>query len=402
MFRKLAVLTGSVCAIALLVISVTTPVLALDPGQVGPWTTSPNSLPDSLEAPGYASYNGYAYVMGGFNADPWSDEVYYAKLNSDGTVDSWTTSSNPLPHVVGYPSAAAYNGYMYVMGGYGSGYQDVVYYAPINNDGSLGTWTTSANALPEALYESAAVAVNDRLYLFGGTTSGSSIGTDAIYTAPINNDGSVGTWTTSSSTLPTPLRLAASAYSSGRIYLAGGDNNSLERTTNVYYAELNTDGSIGTWTTSSSSLPVAVASAAGIAAGGYFYVVGGNIAISTRTDAVYYAPFNDDGSIGTWTLSDNALPAPRQGSAIFAANSYLFVAGGHNGAASDAVFSAFAEPAATPPTPTPSSDAAATTSATLADTGSNQDIPLFMSLSLLAGGIVLIVRAYRYKNSAQQ
>ncbi|MCA9334060.1 hypothetical protein KC963_03355, partial [Candidatus Saccharibacteria bacterium] len=122
----------------------------------------------------------------------------------------------------------------------------------------------------------------------------------------------------------------------------------------------------------------------------------------TRTDAVYYAPFNDDGSIGTWTLSDNALPAPRQGSAIFAANSYLFVAGGHNGAASAAVFSAFAEPAATPPTPTPSSDAAATTSATLADTGSNQDIPLFMSLSLLAGGIVLIVRAYRYKNSAQQ
>lgn len=387
MRRRVANFAGILLAVVLCLMTAT-PVFAA-PGDVGTWATSPNSLPGIITAPGFVTYNGYGYTLGGFNNDPWSDDVYYTKLNSDGTVDAWSTNANPIPHIIGYPSAAAYNGKMYVMGGYGSGLQNKVYYATINNDGSIGTWTTSPNDLPSGIYESAVVAANDRLYLFGGTTgSGTS---DAIYTAPINNDGSVGTWTTSPSTLPTELTRAAFGYSNGWVYLAGGATNSTNYSAGVYYAKLNSDGSIGTWTTSPNSLPVGTNGPAGIATGGYFYVLGGNITnSSTRTDAVYSAKINSDGSIGTWTTSPNSLPAPRQHPAVFAANSYLYVAGGQNGPALSTVFSAFAEPAPDPvPETSPASSAAPATS--LAETGDNSSVIAGLAvITFLASATVLL------------
>lgn len=391
--RKLFTVVSAVCVIAVLCGVFTPTVQALAPGQVGSWTTSPNALPDTLTSPGYVTYNGYAYVLGGFNNDPWSDAVYYSKLNADGTNDAWVTNDNALPHVVGAPSAVAYNGRMYVMGGYGGGFQDVVYYATINNDGSLGTWTTSPNALPVPIYQSSAVAVNDRLYMFGGTTQAVDPATDAIFTAPINGDGSVGTWTTSSSTLPAELSRAASAYHDGWIYLAGGGTNSADRSTGVYYAKLNSDGSIDSWNTSPNSFPVSISGAGGISVGGYFYVIGGDIIDSfTNTDTIYYAAFNDDGSIGEWVLNDTTLPAPRQGVAVFAANSYLYVAGGHDGAAANSVFSAFAEPAAAP---NPDPDQGAETTGALADTGTNHSTLVFLAGLLTIIGFGSLFRLLR-------
>ncbi len=82
------------------------------------------------------AYNGYLYVIGGiYKVTPFTfkNDVQYAKINSDGTVGAWTATNSFTTPRSGHTSVA-YNGYLYVIGGYdGSTYNDVPY-AQINAD----------------------------------------------------------------------------------------------------------------------------------------------------------------------------------------------------------------------------------------------------------------------------
>jgi hypothetical protein len=70
-----------------------------------------------------------------------------------------------------------------LLGGYnGSAYVSTVYTAPINSDGSLGTWTTGTS-LPGVLSESQAIVTKNRVYLLGGHNGSAYVST--VYTAPI-------------------------------------------------------------------------------------------------------------------------------------------------------------------------------------------------------------------------
>ncbi len=85
-------------------------------GDFSSWTVS-TSFADGRRYAGYATYNGYMYIVGGFNnAGGQLDDVEYAPLNSNGTVGTWTsTTSLPDERMGGY--AVAYDGYIYLLGG---------------------------------------------------------------------------------------------------------------------------------------------------------------------------------------------------------------------------------------------------------------------------------------------
>jgi hypothetical protein len=88
------------------------------------------------------AYNGYIYKIGGYAS---TKNVYYSKINSDGSLGSWTTGTSMNESRVGI-QAAAYNGYIYTFGG-ASGYGYIspnnTSYAPINSNGSIGPWNTN-------------------------------------------------------------------------------------------------------------------------------------------------------------------------------------------------------------------------------------------------------------------
>jgi len=94
------------------------------------------------------------------------------------------------------------------------------------------------------------------------------------------------------------------AYSSGYVYQVGGAsaNNGFVDGTNVFYAQVHSDGTIGSWI-SATPLPEPVFFHAGVAANGFVYVLGGEHFIPdngiTITNTVYYAKINPDGSLGT-------------------------------------------------------------------------------------------------------
>lgn len=122
-------------------------------GTVGAWSQQAN-LPQALDVPGVASWNGYVYLVGGVNGADTADlnTVYYAQVQN-GRITAWN-SGMPYPLFADSMYVTAINGFLVAFGGEpfsGSVYNNC-YYAPINADGSLGAWQAGPS-LPLGMFE---------------------------------------------------------------------------------------------------------------------------------------------------------------------------------------------------------------------------------------------------------
>lgn len=286
-------------------------------GALQPWTTNGTTMPTGLVGANTTVYNGYIYEVGGSTGiGTGSNTTYYAKLNTDGSVGTWTTSANTIPKTLFQATAAASNGYLYVMGG-----NDVVnninavaniYSAPLLADGSVGSWTGLSNALPQARTAATSVVSNGYVYVIGGVNNTLAL-QSTVYYAPITANGTLGTWTTSTTALgcatagcgsPVALENATSVVANGYVYVIGGTNGSDKNT--VYYGQLNaTTGNISSWSTTT-TLPVATNSLSSVVANGYLYVLGGTSS-TVNQSAVYYAKLNSSGTLGSWATNPYAI-----------------------------------------------------------------------------------------------
>jgi N-acetylneuraminic acid mutarotase len=283
------------------------------------WTTG-TSLPATVAYSQAIVTNSRVYMLGGTISGADSAVVYTAPINADGTLGTWTTGTS-LPATVAYSQAIVTNSRVYLLGGYVSGtYSAVVYTAPINSDGTLGTWTTGTS-LPATVAYSQAIVTNSRVYLLGGQISGAA--SAVVYTAPINSDGTLGTWTTGTS-LPGTIYQSQSIVTNSRVYLLGGQISGAASAV-VYTAPINSDGTLGTWTTGT-SLPATVYASQAIVTNSRVYLLGGAIS-GTPSAVVYTAPINSDGTLGTWTTG-TSLPATVYYSQAIVTNSRVYLLGG--------------------------------------------------------------------------
>jgi N-acetylneuraminic acid mutarotase len=141
-----------------------------------------------------------------------------------GTDGTWTTKT-AVPKALSGAGSVELNSKLYSVGGKiasgtGSARISTVYvYNPSTN-----SWTTGANLSYGATETPAVVALNGKLYSFGGTTSAGAVASAAVYD-PVAN-----TWTSLPSMVAgttTYKRTAAVAEAiNGKIYIAGGKNES--------------------------------------------------------------------------------------------------------------------------------------------------------------------------------
>jgi N-acetylneuraminic acid mutarotase len=302
-------------------------------GTVGTWTTT-NNLPSTLQDNAAVVSNGYLYTMGGTSANAATSTVFYANINEKGRIaDEGWNNDNPLPSAIAYHSAVASNGYLYSTGGQNNGLAtSSVFYAPINSNGTLGTWQKNSNSLPDTLYWHSAVAYNGYLYTTGGHDSSTNNATSSVFYAPINSNGTVGTWQKNSNSLPSALREHSAVAYNGYMYTMGG--YSTGNTSTVFYAPINSNGTVGTWQTTT-ALPSTLIDHSAVAANGYLYVAGGSNGGAVST--VYYAPVNPSGTIGVWSQT-SALPVALSSHSAGVYNGYLYVAGGSSGSVTSTVY----------------------------------------------------------------
>ncbi len=147
----------------------------------------------------------FVYVIGGqklsTDGPGGTDTVFMASVDpTAGTVGTWTALTSTLPQQLVGVSATVYNGYLYVAGGLTTGAlpSNAVYSAPIKTDGTLGTWTTATNALPTATAFGTLFAFGGKLYFVNGDPTNSTtpntqgLGTNNVYYASALR-GAVGT-----------------------------------------------------------------------------------------------------------------------------------------------------------------------------------------------------------------
>lgn len=254
------------------------PTLTFNPSQMGWSTTVP--LPTALSGlravavPGTSTASAFAVVTGGFNGVANTSTVWSIVLNQDGTVGSttdplWATTVNtPLPTTLAHHAMAEADDtnslvpvgsrYLYVIGGQVNSADQAgsnkVYIASVNSTtGVVSAWTTSTNNLPQSLFGLTATVHNGYLYVAGGVGSNGAP-VSAVYSAPINSDGTLGAWTTAANALPSARAFGNMFVFGGVVYYIDGDvntgvapNNQGIGDTSVYYASA-IRGVVGSWT----------------------------------------------------------------------------------------------------------------------------------------------------------
>jgi hypothetical protein len=293
----------------------------------------------SVTSGGTTTTTAYIYTFGGntaasgtLNGKTLNTAAVYSNSLNDGTggtvagslvSNSWTTEANALPAARGFAAGALADGFnsmvtgdgtVYVLGGLDASgtATNTVYYASLSSTGSVGTWATTT-ALPQALYAFSAVVFQGRVYVAGGEgVNDTPVAT--VYSAPINADGTLGTWTTSLPNLPVPVAYHQFVAVGGVLYVLGGtlsaavDPTSLTQSAGtdgtVYYNSINADGTLAgnSWTTNPSSLIKAVEKNTVVAIGSYVLASGGlyNGASTGSTEESYAQQSTVDASLGSF------------------------------------------------------------------------------------------------------
>jgi len=284
---------------------------------LGSWVTAPTLFTASGIACSVVTKD-RVYLIGGRDSNGSLSTVQTASINEDGTLGTWSTTTT-LPVALRASQALVSNNRIYLLGGITSSAISTVYSAIINSDGSLGSWQVFSN-LPNPLANSSAIITNNRIYLLGGENSAGS-STNVVYTCHINSDGTLGTWTTGTS-LPLSVASSQAIVTKNRVYLIGGWTT--VSVSNVYTAIINPDGTLGNWA-SANSLPAALSRSCSFVINNRVYVLGGWTTGSDST--VYTAPINEDGTLGTWATGSSLSIALNNSSAIIT-NSRIYLLGG--------------------------------------------------------------------------
>jgi N-acetylneuraminic acid mutarotase len=306
-------------------------------GSLGTWVAG-TSLAATRRSPAVAAYNGYIYVMGGFGGSgqgSYQTNIYYATLNtSTGAIGTWTNDTTTV-FSTGRMGAAgfAYNGYLYIAGGKTgtSTYVNDIQYSSIMSAAAPGSWSTATATFTTTRAYLSAVVSGGRMYVAGGMNGSGSLGD--IQMSPIDVSGNITTaWTSVVTDLNGGGGLGRNQFGlvvwNNNMYVVGGNSPSM---TSVRYAPVNSDGTLGTFT-DATPLPTGVTGHGTVAYNGYLYAIGGVDNVPTYHANGQYASLNNGGpgTTGTWSSVANSLPTVREGHKTVAYGGHVYLLGGYH------------------------------------------------------------------------
>lgn len=280
------------------------------------------------------SWGGYLFVgPGGSNsaASQESNFVASARINFNGTLEPFVTSSlfpDPVDQSFGASAIAdlGANGvFYYVLGGSGATGSTRVLVAPVNPDGTLGAWTTTT-PLPQAEWFNRATTVQN--LLIHGSGNLTSPAGRFVYTSPITaSTGAIGAWSSPITYDPGATNrwdygfVTVSSGGNDFIAIVGGTGGTGTNGANndVRIAQV-TAGTVGAFT-AAPVLPGNRRRVSAAAAGDLLIVPGGSESTSSggAQTTVYIGRVSSSGVIASWaTATEPMLQARSYGGVTYA------------------------------------------------------------------------------------
>lgn len=290
-----------------------------------------------------AVYNGYLYVAGGCisatDCTNATNSTQYAAISaSDGTVGTWAAGGN-LPLDRAWGSLEVAGGTLYYIGGQddtATNEQSTVYYTSSISSGNP-TWngTAATNGLPAARTKFGSAVWNNRLYVVGGL-DGSAAASAVVYVSPqLSSGGNItSAWSSTTSFNVARTGAAVTAYANN-LYLFGGFDGT-NYLSDVQFTQINSDGTVDSWSYST-SLPFVMRDSRAISVNGYIYLVGGRTASTTCNPKVLITPIvanttiatgNNPTGIGEWYETNVRYSGDRYGAAVAYDQGKLYTMGG--------------------------------------------------------------------------
>jgi hypothetical protein len=304
-------------------------------GDIQPWQTNSSSGYSARVYQCSTSANGYYYSIGGADSGSTpTNTVQYAKLNANGSLGNWATTTsisvNGTTQNRLAPACAVANGYIYVVAGDTTSDDttatSTTYYAKLYANGTIGSWAATTS-IPAARVTPSMTIYNGYAYVIGGYDNSGSSGTfvTTLYYAKLNADGTVGSWTTS--TMPADAGDNGSTVINGILYIAGNTGSSVN---GILYSRLGTNGAPGTFSSATAIFPTFNHSTGVFSSNGYLYVAGGYTSAPSRS--TFYAKPSSTGDITALTTSNQLIPdvngRSNFGTNMVVANGYTYIIGG--------------------------------------------------------------------------
>jgi hypothetical protein len=310
-------------------------------GGPADYTASSNLFGTDRLAHGAAVLNGYMYVAGGCtglgDCTVATNSVQRSAIDSYGVLGAWAADDN-LPASVGWGNLEAAGGTLYFMGGqtgFGSTVQAKVYYS-LPTNGDLAAWSTAGNDLPAARTKMGSAVWNNKIYLIGGNNT-SGVSQSTVW---VSNDLTSGGSPTFTATGNSSINVARSGTTvityANNIYILGGSTDGTYILSDVQFAKINSDGTVGSWSYTT-SLADRLYGADGFAANGFLYLFGGRSTSSVCETNTIAAPIsanttiasgNNPTGIGEWFETNEKYVGSRYGSQSVYYDGKAYVTGG--------------------------------------------------------------------------
>ena len=261
-------------------------------GTLGKWQTL-TPLPQPLYNHAGVLQNGYVIILGGQNNAGVQATAYSAPLHTGGTLGSWITTT-VLPQPLYDHAAVTVGNQVYVIAGFGSdNLPRSTVYSATQTGATLGSWA-SQPALPQAVGELGAATANGYIYAVGGS-SGHTGAFANVYAAKVGTGGALGAWQ-SLTPLPQARKDLSVVVANGYLWAIGGYNSSSVATGTVYRAPINADGTIGSWL-AMTPLPGTVGEQTTTVIQNYLLIAGNKVGTNSGSSVIYDAPV-----AGPWVM----------------------------------------------------------------------------------------------------
>ncbi|MBT9312799.1 4-oxalocrotonate tautomerase [Leptothoe kymatousa TAU-MAC 1615] len=275
----------------------------------------------------------FVYVIGGWNETKGIHrDVFFAAFTPEGPLGDWQPTTAPLPLKLQHHTVTIHKGAFYVMGGDngywdGSEVTDRILRAVPNEQGDITAWQ-DVGKLPEPLTIHAVTTLDNQLYVIGGSNTFRPDNTtvmDQVFTATINDDGSVGEFQPLAS-FPTTVGWVTATTVDNRIFAIAGTQQfrPSQLLDQVWAADILPDNTlspfepVNTITARQRHATVLVDRTLVAIAGG------SSSGVLSRVDA---ATVDSDGNLGSWEELA-PLPESRYAHGAFVHNGHIYVSGG--------------------------------------------------------------------------